>query len=281
MDPELVLTIVAAVLFAVVVWLGALAQGLFDRGAGDTEQRAWWALVRPLSAWGVVFAFLWGWSLQEPNPADERVGLHLELLAVVAAVIALRALVRAIRAARTPPPTSIPIATVGLLHPRIVVSQTFYDDAPPEVVAAALAHEKVHVERRDPLRILLAQLVTDLQWPVPGVSRRFASWLLALEADRDSAALAEGADAEDLAEAIVTAARLQCGPLRAAAAAAAGAGDHIRWRVQRLLSPRAAAAPGSRSRLARNAWIATFVGALCLGLAYGDSVMHALLHLAG
>lgn len=276
MDPELVLAVVGAVLFAAIVWGGALAQGL-GNPVRDAEGRAWWALMRPLYAWGIVFAFLWGWSLQEPNPADERVGRHLELLAAIASVVALRALVRAVRAARARTPHSVPIATVGLHRPRIVVSQRFRDSASPEVVAAARAHEQAHVEHCDPLRIWLAQLAADLQWPMPGVSRRFAEWLLALEADRDSAALAKGADPEDLAEAIVTAARLQCGPTPVAAAAITGTGDGISWRVHRLLSPGAATPRRKpRPRLSRDAWIAALIGALCLGLVYGESVMHAL-----
>ncbi len=277
MDPELVLAIVAAALFAAVVWLGALAQGL-DASAHEPEPRAWWVLMRPLYVWAVTFAFLWGWSLQEPNPADERAGLRSDLLATLGAVIALRALVRAIRALRSASIHRAPIATVGLLRPRIVVSRSFLESVPEEVIRAALAHERAHVERRDPLRIWLAQIGADLQWPVPGASQRFAAWLLALEADRDSSALADGTDPTDLAEAIVTAARLQCCPVPTASARAAGAGDGIAWRVHRLLSPDAATVVARpQSRLVRAWWLALLLGALCLGLVYGESVMHALL----
>lgn len=60
--------------------------------------------------------------------------------------------------------------------------------------------------------------------------------LLALEAERDNEAVASGVAPEDLAEAIIAAARLQCGHPAAAWAQAAGDGAGIAWRVRRLLS---------------------------------------------
>jgi len=281
MDPELVLAVVATALFVVIVWLAALVQSRLASSAHEPEPRAWWVLVRPLIIWALAFAFLWGWSLREPNPTDERASLRLDLLATVAVVVALRALLRGLRALRSTSRQRLPIATVGLLRPRIVVSPSFLSGASEEVVQAALSHERAHVERRDPLRIWLAQVAADLQWPVPGASRRFAAWLLALEADRDSSVLARGTDPTDLAEAIVIAARLQTTSRSPASASAAGAGDGIAWRVHRLLSPDVATLPARpRSRLARRWWVALLFVALCLGLVYGETVMHALLGVA-
>lgn len=279
MDPELVLAVVAAALFGV-VWLVALAQRLAPGREHEPEPRAWWVLVRPLYVWAVLFAFLWGWSLQEPNPADERTGLRLELLAAVAALIALRALWRAVQALRNTTRRP-PIATIGLFRPRVVASQRFLRSASPKAASAALAHEQVHIRRRDPLRIWLAQIAADLQWPIPGAAARFAAWLAALEADRDNRALADGADPDDLAEAIIVAARLQSGPVPGAAAGVAGAGSAVAWRVRRLLSPDGAAL-GTRPRpwLLGVWWVAVLLGALCLGLLYGESVMHAWLGVA-
>jgi beta-lactamase regulating signal transducer with metallopeptidase domain len=161
----------------------------------------------------------------------------------------------------------------------VVVSEEFLRAVPRSVLSAALAHESAHARRRDPLRIWLAQLAADLQWPVPGSARRLSAWLLALEAQRDDEALASGAAAEDLAEAILTAARLQRGPAVSLRANAAGEGDGLAWRIRRLLSRDAlrggAAAPNAFWRVCT--WcVALVIGAVWLGIRYGDVVIGVL-----
>jgi hypothetical protein len=64
------------------------------------------------------------------------------------------------------------------------------------------------VRHFDPLRLWLAQLGTDLQWPARGARRRFRDWRAALELARDDEACERGVDGSDLAAALIEAARL-------------------------------------------------------------------------
>lgn len=279
MEREAVLVTVAAALCGLVVWLSALPVGRAWPRTRHPEHLAWWWLVLPLFAGGVVLAFLLGWALQEPDPADEHVGIPLYLLAVLTGGIALRAIIRSAKALRSSARAKIPIGTIGLVKPQVVVSDDFRRIASGDVLAAALTHETAHVKRRDPLRIWLAQLAADLQWPIPGTARRFSAWLLALEAERDNEAVASGAAAEDLAEAILTAARLQCGASTGLAANAAGGGDGIAWRVRRLLSPDVSGgtiAPRRAFLITRASCTAVVIGAVWLGLTYGEAVLSVL-----
>lgn len=277
MDPEVVLAIVAAALCAVVVWLVAVPASLAWLRSRHPERVAWWRLVLPLFASALVFAFLLGWAIQEPDPADESVGLVLRLLALLSGGVVLRAAVRGVHALRRVSQERIPIGTIGILRPTIVLSPEFRDRVSGEVLAAALAHEAAHARRRDPLRIWLAQLAADLQWPVPGTARRFSAWLIALEAERDDEALSTGVSGGDLAEAILVAARLHQSTRGNLCAHAKGRGEGIAWRVRRLL-----AATPSTSRQARAAsWVVPascfmLIAAVWLGVHYGDSVLRLL-----
>ena len=273
MDPEAVLVIVAAALFGVVVWLVALAMGRAQHRA--LEHRAWWRLVFPLFSGLVMIAFLVGWAIQEPDPADERVGLALGLVAVVTGLITLRAIVRSVTALRLSSDAQVPLGTVGFVKPRVIVSEALRRIASREILAAGLAHEAAHVEHRDPLRIWVAQLAADLQWPIPGTARRFSAWLLALEAQRDDEAVASGVAPEDLAEAILIAARLQRGA-PVTAANVLGAGDGIAWRVRRLLATDRSVVPVSHAAAMWISCTAVVIAAVGLGISYGDAVVGSL-----
>jgi Zn-dependent protease with chaperone function len=277
MDPELVLMVVALAFFGVVVWLAGVPAGRAG-SARDPERLAWWRLVAPLFAGALVFAFLTGWAAQEANPADEHAGLTLHVLAVLTGGVMLRAWVRAARALRSGPPLRLPIATIGLCIPRVVVSEQFRSSISEGVLAAALAHEAAHVKHRDPLRIWLAQLAADLQWPIPGTARRRAAWLLALEIERDDEALAAGAAGEDLAEAILVAARLQVSPALQRWAGAAGGGAGIAWRVRRLLCREVSSvvSPPLPSWAALGSCAALLTAAVWLGIHYGDAILGRL-----
>ncbi len=58
-------------------------------------------------------------------------------------------------------------ATVGLLRPRTRFLPHLAKWLDERQIEAALEHERAHARHRDPLRIWLAQLATDLQWPWP------------------------------------------------------------------------------------------------------------------
>lgn len=275
MELELVLTIIAFALFGGVVWLLALPAGWGRSLERAPERAAWWRLVLPLLGGALMLAFLLGWAVQEADPADERAGVLLHILAMLSGSVVLRALVRALTSLRLGRNAYIPIGTLGLWRPRIVVSQEFRESVTDDVLAAALAHESAHVKNRDPLRIWVAQLAADLQWPVPGASRRFSTWLLALEADRDDEALANGVSGEDLAEGILAAMRLQRAAATLLCAHAEGDGEGIAWRVRRLLLARTATGPSKRGAtwVASASCVVLMTAALWFGVHYGDAVL--------
>lgn len=277
----LVFSVVSFSLFGAVVWVSAAGearQGVGERVARTSEEAAWWRLVWPLFAGVAVIAFLAGWASREPDPADEWVTVELFVLAAVVGTIALRAAARACRSAIVPLHVRAPIATLGLFQCRVVVSEEFEDAASPEVLAAALAHEAAHVRGRDPLRIWLAQLAVDLQWPVPRARRRFRTWALALEMRRDDEALLGGASPTALAESIILAARLSSAWSAQPPGGITGQGDGLALRVRRLLVDTAGRRP---SRLSwrwrvRAACIATIVASVALGAEYGDAFLSLL-----
>lgn len=151
-----------------------------DVPPAQAEQRAWRAIALGLLPAACALAALVGWALVEPDPSDEWVAFGRVVAAVLLAVPWLRAGCRAALAlTRHPPVTSA--ATVGLCRPRVVVAEAFERAVDGDVLRAAVAHEDAHVANRDPLRLWLAQLGTDLQWPAPHASRRFERWRAALE----------------------------------------------------------------------------------------------------
>lgn len=238
MELEIMFPTLAAAFFGAVVWiLATIPHSRASIGAPiHSERRAWWRLVWPLFAGVLVLAFFAGWALQEPNPADERVAHTLTVLAGLTGLILFRASWRAAVSLNTAQTVRLPIVTVGMLRCRCVVSEEFRRTARPEALRAALAHELVHMRRRDPLRIWVAQFAADLQWPVPFVRRRLDAWLLALELRSDDEAVAMGASSLDLAEALLLAARQISVHTRSpVAAATTGDATALALRVRRLL----------------------------------------------
>lgn len=254
------------------------------------ERRAWRQLWLPLLPLFVLGAWLAGWALREPDPAPDRVapgilmaaGLPFALVAIRAAVRAVWALVRA--------PRDLPIYTVGFLRPRVVFSPFLARSLEEGLVRAAWEHEQAHVRHRDPLRIWLAQIATDLQWPWPGARRRFAAWLELLECARDDEARGCGACGIDLAAAVLAIARivstaLPPGGMPGATAIDAGligSGRALQERIARLLSPLTefAGAP-ARTRFDPSAsWAvaAAVLGiAAAVGAACGEQVLRPIL----
>lgn len=277
MEREALLLLLAAAL----TWLAIVAGAFFvggrvHRNRGQ-EPAAWWRLVLPACAGAIVLAFLVGWALREPDPSDERATQVFYGLAVAGALIAGRAVWRAVASVRTAPDPRMPAATVGLVRPRVVVSSAFRGQAADDLLAAALAHEAAHARARDPLRIVVARLCADLQWPLPGARRRLHAWLEALEVRRDEEAVAAGACPIALAEAILVAARLA--PVEASGAVAPVAGQEpmLAHRVRRLLD-RSAMAPATRAGAVwpRMTWLALLAAGAWLGAVHGESVLAML-----
>ena len=261
-----------------------------DAAPVAAERSAWHRLWLPVLPVLAIGAWLCGWALREPDPVTTRfdhgmiIGASLPFLAV-----ALRAALRAIWVL-VRRPLEPPICTIGLLHPRVVFDPHFarrLDDGP---LHAALQHEHAHARHRDPLRIWLAQVATDLQWPWPWAHRRFRSWLELLEHARDDEARSHGASGTDLAAAVVAAARhARRAPRPASGARLPGAqaallsdARSLAVRVQRLLSPLAEPARADEATVARDAaglaLLALLLGAvLTWGAVFGNDVLHPFL----
>jgi len=217
---------------------------------------------------------MFGWALQEPGVTDELLLPTAALIVVPIGLLWLRCAVRACLALRRPREMP-PIATVGLLRPRIVVAEDLHGTLDPAALAAALAHERVHVRHRDPLRIWLAQIATDLQWPSPTARRRFAHWLTSLEVARDEEARLDGASGEDLAAAVVAVARMPWRHLHAAIAGLTGAETSLASRIHRLLEP-VPPDGGRPSLLLPLAVLAMLAASVVIGATYGDDMLRAM-----
>jgi hypothetical protein len=254
------------------------------------ERRAWLSLWLPIVPTLLVIAWLCGWASVEPDPVHDQVRQSLIMAtALPFAAIAARALARALWSLALPPAGAL-IYTRGLCRPRIECSPALARALDARQLRAAWAHEAAHVRHRDPLRIWLAQIAVDLQWPWPGAHDRLLDWLRVLELARDDEACRSGISGIDLAAAIVTTARhfpaagLTGEPRRPTGnAALTGSGTSLQARVARLLSPPLQAVDGPTRRTDCGGTAATvvlalaLVGAGLLGVVYGEQVVRPLL----
>ena len=270
MDRELVLATLALPLCGAALLAGSLLRlrlraPTSSRSARALERHTWARIWLPLLPAALVLAFLTGWALQEPEDAEVAQPL-LVIAAIGCAVIWLRAGTRAIRALR---PASGLAMTSGLLRPRVTIAPSLAAHLDPRALAAVHAHEAAHARHRDPLRLWLAQLATDLQWPSQTARQRFADWRSALELARDAEAC-ESVDGSDLAAALIGAAQLGAG----SSATVGLLGDSDRAfadRIHRLLEP----SPIDRAPASRR-WIGVLVMlslAAAIGAAYGEAIV--------
>lgn len=241
---------------------------LFASGAVARPGRVW----TPPAAAALVFATLVGWGLQEPDFTDERASPVVGVLALVFAAIWARALARAVLAAvpwRSPRGLA---CTVGLLRPRVVIDRQLAEILDESELQAVLEHEQAHARHRDPLRIWLAQIVTDLQWPLPAAGARWRAWRRELEVRRDEDALARGVHGADLASAILKVARLshEC----TAEGAALVQGPDLEARIARLLDPQTRS--DATSRWGIPLLVTSVALALALGRAFGEPLVRAV-----
>lgn len=281
MDRECCLSILIAVsggamLLACGWWPIARVRGA---SAVRRERLAWRRLWFPLLPALVAAAWLCGWALREPDPIPEKVPPALILLGSTFIPLFVRAAARAgwsLVADRGDPVA----ATVGLLRPWVVFSPYLAKKLDERQIEAAMAHERAHARHRDPLRIWLAQIATDLQWPWPQARERMRQWLAALELARDEEALAAGTKGSELADAILISARLsqQFNPsLRPALAGEAAA---LNERIARLLDPPPIEGEVAPARAWAVALPLALLVALTLGAVFGEQVIRALFWLA-
>ena len=259
------------------------------------ERQAWIGLCRPVVPVLVMVAWLIGWALREPDPVRDPLNpAVLVCLSLPFGVLFARAGVRAVWALMRELP-ECGVSTCGFLQPQVVFSPFLARQLEEPVIRAALAHERAHARHRDPLRIWLAQLITDLQWPWPQAQRRLTAWLTALELARDEEARHAGVEGADLAAAVLASVRYlgELAPPQRAAfggtqlahARLLGEGQALQQRVQRLLAPMPAAAALARAgrrglRRLLMPMIPLLLTALLLGAVYGQTIMRPLLALS-
>jgi hypothetical protein len=283
MERECFLSILVALLGGTMI----LACGWWpapDSGGGSArylERLRWHQIWLPLVPALIVAAWLSGWALAEPDPTPEKASMLLILASVPfallfgrAAILAVWSLVRY--------EGEVVTATVGLLRPWVLFSPYLAKALDDRTIEAALAHERAHARHRDPLRIWLAQLATDLQWPWPQAEKRFGLWVLALELARDEEARASGVDGSDLAIAILASARLGRQAILPANAALIGDPSTLKERISRLLEP----LPHDPRQTQTVTWIAVvaipvLLGAIGFGSVFGERIVGTLLRLSG
>jgi hypothetical protein len=259
-------------------WPAARVRGSSALRLEEITWRRVWLPVAPALA---VAAWLCGWALTEPDPVPERVPISLVLTAVPLALLLARAVVRAgwsLIVDQGDPAT----ATVGLLRPWIVFSPHLARSLDEGQVNAVLEHERAHARHLDPLRIWLAQLATDLQWPWPQAHERLRRWLLALELARDEEARATGVDGADLADGILASARFDQRPNQPLQAALTGEPSALKQRIARLVDPLPIESEGAQARAHGPllVLVPTLLFALPLGLMFGERVVRALFWIA-
>ena len=284
MERESLLVVLIALLAGSAIIAGA---GISTRVRADaravvqlSERRLWWRIWRPLIPAALIAAALCGWALAEPDPVPEHVPVTILIASVPFVGLFARAMVRAgwslVRDDGDPE-----IATVGVVKPRIVISPHLARALDERALEAAIEHERAHARRRDPARIWLAQIATDLQWPWPQAQERFRCWIVALELARDEEARATGADGLDLARAIIAVARIRRGYPLATLAALTGEESVLKERIDRLIRPELEPAAPAVSGW-RPVWLLAggIAASIALGLFFGEAAVAALLRLA-
>jgi Zn-dependent protease with chaperone function len=270
------LLIVLTILFGGVA-LQLIGVGLATRARSkrrfEPERAAWFRLLRPLIAALLAAACLCGWALSQPDPVPDRVGPLVFVICAPFGLIGLRALMRAAWSlAHTP--KQLAIATVGLINPRVVIAPELARLLDDRAMQAALAHERAHARHLDPLRIWIAQFVTDLQWPWASAQRRFDTWLTVLEHARDDEARAAGADGADLAAALVASLRLHCQLDGGICAPLISDRSALEERVARLLQPLTPPNDSTPTTLQLAVLLTlALMAAIALGALYGERLL--------
>lgn len=171
------------------------------------------------------------------------------------------------------------VGVIGLVRLRLIVAQSVLDACTPEEVAAILAHEQAHIERRDNLWRALIMTAPDLLTWLP-VSRRLqASWHAATEEAADDSASRLGVRGRAvLAQALVKVAGLAVSRLDSGQmpASALYRGEDIERRVRRLLAPEYAA--GRPHRVLKALLLAAFAALTIVSLETVHQILEAAVH---
>ena len=277
MDRELILATLACSLCGIVLVIaGAIPSRLGSiesiESVRTLERRAWRRLWLPLAPGGLILAFLLGWTLQEPEGSEPATPVLLGV-AIVFALVWIRAGVRAATALRHRDAVAM---TTGLVRPRVTIAPALVAKLDERALRAVEAHEAAHARHRDPLRLWLAQIATDLQWPARPARRRFTDWRLALELARDAEAC-EQVEGSDLAAGLIEAVRIERAPVQPTTAGLIDGVGAFSDRIYRLLDARRAPAPAAPRRWP--AWLAIGVGlgvAAMAGAVAGEAIVRLI-----
>jgi len=87
-------------------------------------------------------------------------------------------------------------AVVGLLNPIVVLPMHIIAQLKPDEVECVLAHERAHVERRDPWLRMALQVTTALLWPIAALWLALARTQQLIEEACDARALHRGSGAD-------------------------------------------------------------------------------------
>jgi hypothetical protein len=279
-DREFAFTVLVLVGVGSMLMVSALPGGGTppEMPADQLERRCWRRIWLPLLPATLILASLCGWLAMEPDPTA-RIPRAILVAALPFSGIWIRALRRAVGGLLAGPGGASAVA-VGVVRPRVLVSPAFSRAIDQQALDAACAHEEAHARHRDPLRLWLARIATDLQWPLPPAARRYARWRFALELARDQEARRQGAEGADLATAVLAAVRLQIDAADPTAALhdVSDAAD-LRNRIARLLEP-IEAPPVPGGVLLHNAVLSTLIMvwtlAAWLGADFGDRALRIL-----
>ena len=268
----------AASALAEVVWRAVRSRS--SRWAAEARARFLFALrvLPPALAAAFVFALVVpAYVLTEPQHTDETVGAKLLILAAASAAGLLAATWRIARTwwatrrlarewLRRAEPVAVEgvtipayrilhrfpvIAVVGVLRPRLFIASQIFDALGADELAAALAHERRHVEARDNFKRAALQTSQDALLFAPLGRTLARAWARDCELAADESAASESpAAALSLASAIIKISRLIPAGARPTLPAGAhllgGEEDDLSRRVRNLLR---LAATGGRRRL--------------------------------
>lgn len=280
MHPEVVLVLLV---FLTAAPAAMLAGGLHNSrplafaSPRDMERACWKEVCVPLLPSAAIACLMGGWAIAEPVPADESVPPLAVVIASPFALVWCRAWIRAVASWLSPTAEDPLAATVGLFRPTILLSPVLRGALDPDAFAAVRAHEVAHAAHYDPLRIWLAQLATDLQWPFPAAQRRLRDWRRALEMARDQEVRQSGVDGSDLAAGILAVLRIATA-VGGVAATLIEDESSLHERIQRLLAPVTVDRTNGHTVVAFAVVLSSLAAALIVGMKAGDPLVAALLN---
>lgn len=148
-----------------------------------------WAPIAAAITWALVASLLLAWQFTARRHIARELGCA-----------------RTDQRVRVPERYPVPVlvhptlgpAVVGLLHPIVVLPMHIITQLQPDEVDCVLAHERAHVERRDPWLRMALQVTTALLWPIAALWFALARTQQLTEEACDARALRRGSGTKHL-----------------------------------------------------------------------------------